>query len=658
MKKRKNYKIMFLGRKKKIVNRFFKNKAMSFLLTFCFFILSVNQCIAHPESSIDNQRDMKDTSCYGFMVSPVKHENVIIQDQINCKMRHMINDLLREQISVYWTAEDVNASIIKINCSEEETVFFERGTFIIPFTGNISVDTKIIVVIYDYNYSSEIEEDNELKLSVYILREPLSNVHVYPLSEVKLAQHKNKISVGETCFLEISSESGFLSFEVLFDSIIEKKLKISEFNVLTQASSVPEYATFYHYESIGLYFYMLFRDLICGQAKAVRKFVEEGGGYIGSGYGAIAAGSGYKFGPFTIHFPRIAYNPKLPSILLYGLGDYIGLFYVSGWEGAKVKIFNDTHPVSYRLGEVPWECYRGGNGFIRIGKNTEVIAKFCNTDTELDNIACWVSSKFGNGKTVAFNTHPEMMGFGFYPDNMTHIGRTAISNALFYTTAKKMTILELTHRRFLTFIEEIFNKTGDIQIDTNTVYIFNETKYTINGTIDDITNLSYYVKHLMDLIKEIANEKNVELRSKSTYLGYNSLWITKKYYFSLFLKYLENTIEKLNTMEKIYPLLESDPNFVQQIETLKDDISSRIDEIQSKCSQGYEMCENYEEALFNYQKRQFLGKFKQFFLMNKGHRFYYHIFSVFSYIPQIYFNSLKLLRNIWYNYEVNIIDSL
>ena len=625
-------------------------KTIALLIVTCFLTISINQVIAHPESIIDIQRDLKDTLCYGFIVSPVKCDNVTIQDQINCKIRHLINDLLREQIPVYWTAEDVNASIIEINGSEEETVSFEKGTFIIPFTGNTSVDTKIIVIIYDYNYSSEIEEDNELKISVYILREPLSNVHVYPLSEVKLAQHKNKVSVGEMCFLEISSECGFLSFELLFNSVIAEKLNNGEFNVLTHAGWGPDYATFYK----TMYFYTLYSDLKYRVSTAVRKFVSNGGGYIGSCYGAGVAGSGGKVGPVTIHFKRVAYNPKLPSIFFYGLADYICTTLTESLGLIQVKIVNDTHPVSYRLDPVTWDHHFGGPRIDYVGENVEVISQFYNTSTRMDGTPSWVSSKFGKGKAVTFSPHPEILGFGFYPDNRTHIGRTVISNALFYTTAKDITALQLSHMRSLSFIEEILNETGDIQIDTNTVDIFNEIKDSINETIDDITNLSDYVKQLKDLIKEIAGE---DLPGTSPFLGYSSLKITVKYYYHLFVKYLENTMETLNTLEKIYPLLESDPDFVQQIETLKDDVSSRIAEIQRICSQGYEMCEDYEEALLKYQKRpRLLSRLKEFLITDKGHKFYWHIFSVFSYVPQIYFNSLKLLRNSWYNYEASMME--
>jgi hypothetical protein len=629
-------------------------KTIAFLIVSCFLTISINQVIAYKESSIEIHRDLEETLCYGFIVSPVKCDNVTIQDQINCKIRHMINDLLREQIQVYWTAEDVIASIIEIDSNEEKTVSFERGTFIIPFTGNIGVDTKITVLMCDYNCTSEIEEINKQKISVLLLREPLSNVNVYPLSEVKLAQHKSPVSVGEECFLEISSDCGFLSFELLIDSVIAEKLNNGEFNVLTHAGGdLLGYATFLKRELVP--FYTLYSDLRYRVSTAVRKFVSNGSGYIGSCYGGYVAGTGHKIGPVTIHFKRIAYNPKLPSIFFYGLIDYYPNKYPTPLSGlVQVKIVNDTHPVSYRSDEVTWDYQIRGPQIDYVGKNVEVISQFYNTNTGLDGRPSWVSSKFGKGRAVTFIPHPEILGFGFYYHNKTHIGRTTISNALFYTTAKEMTALQLSHMRPLSFIEEILAETGDIQIIPDPEPVFNETKNAINETIDDLTNLNDYVKLLRDLIQEIADREKINLDEKPTYLGDNSIHLTVKYYYHLFLKYLENTMETLNTFEEIYQLLESDPEFVQQIDALKEDISSRIAEIQRIYLEGHKMCENYEKALLNYKQHPYLlPKVKEFLITDMGHKFYWHIFSVFSFVPQIYFNSLKLLRNSWYNYETS-----
>ncbi len=616
-------------------------KAISLLIIICFLTVSTNQCIAQPT--------LEELSCYGFIVSPVKCENVTIQDQINSKIRHMINDILREEIPVFWTATDIMTSVKEIGQELPAEMSFEKGTFIIPFTGDDVQDIKITAIIVDYNQSSEIEDDNTIRIPVYFLMEQIET-QVYPLSEVKLAQHKNPVSIGEICFLEISRECGFLSFELLIDNIIAEKLNNNEFNVLTHAGGGAEYATFYKTAS----FYMLTGDLRHRETKAVRKFVSNGGGYIGSCYGADMASSGYKLGPITIYFKRRAYNPKLPSIGIYAFADYIGKKPPGNLGEIQVKIVNDTHPVTYSLDNIVWDLHYGGSEMTHVGENVEVISQFYNTGTRMDGTPSWISTKFGNGRVVAFSPHPEIMGF--YKTNKTHLGKTIISNALFYTTAKEITTLQLPHMRSPTFIEEILGETGNIQILPGTAGVFNEIKDNINVTIDEIINLSDYVQRLEGMIGVIADANKVDLGELKTYLGYKSLWITGYHYYPLFEKYLENTTGALNTLEKVYSLREeNDSDFTQQIEALKIDISSRITEIQKICEQGYEMCENYEKALLKYQQRPLiLSRAKELLLTDKGHKFYWHIYSIFAYIPQIYFNSLKLLRTSWYSYEANI----
>ena len=84
-------------------------------------------------------------------------------------------------------------------------------------------------------------------------------------------------------------------------------------------------------------------------------------------------------------------------------------------------------------------------------------------------------------------------------------------------------------------------------------------------------------------VYKIADEKKIDLSEKETFLGLKSIGITRMY-SSHFVKYLENTIETLDTLEEIYPLIENDSDFVQQIEASKADISSKLAEIQKICS--------------------------------------------------------------------------
>lgn len=244
-------------------------------------------------------------------------------------------------------------------------MFFEKGAFIIPFTGEDSKDIKITAILIDYNQSIEIEENKITNIPAYILLEQIE-VNVYKLNEVKLAQHKNPVSVGEICFLELSRKSGFLSFELLFDNVIPEKLNNDDFNLLTHAGAMTLYATFYKTAA----FYTFYSDFKYRISTAVREFVANGGAFIGSCYGANVAGSGHEVGPITIHYKRASYNPNLHTLGFYSIADYVGtpppgkLFYI------QIKIVNNSHPLTFNLDEITWDLHMGGSGFDRVGKNT------------------------------------------------------------------------------------------------------------------------------------------------------------------------------------------------------------------------------------------------------------------------------------------------
>jgi len=109
-------------------------KIVSFIIFSCFLTLSISPLIASSE-------DKGDVLIYGFIVSLVACENAAIENQINCRIKHMINDFLREQIPVFWATTNIT-----VLTNEMEQNFY-KGTFIIPFTGNNTLDTKLTAII-------------------------------------------------------------------------------------------------------------------------------------------------------------------------------------------------------------------------------------------------------------------------------------------------------------------------------------------------------------------------------------------------------------------------------------------------------------------------------------------------------------------------------
>ena len=219
-----------------------KKKALYYFVIICFLLSPINQCIANQKPNTTEKGILADSTLlyYGFIIPMTGYENAIIENQITCKNRHLANDLLREQIPVFWASEYFTAYITDITLSNEEEMFFEKGTFIIPFTGNDTLDTKLLAMIWDYNQSSEIDSNSEIKVHVYLLNQAIT-IKSYQLSEIKIAQYQSLFADGEEHYLEVSRNCGFLTFDFLPEIILNKKLNNLAYNVIMWGGSCQGY---------------------------------------------------------------------------------------------------------------------------------------------------------------------------------------------------------------------------------------------------------------------------------------------------------------------------------------------------------------------------------------------------------------------------------
>ncbi len=616
-----------------------KKKLISIFCVLFFLTLS-------SYSSYGKYITNEEAICYGFIVSYNTYENITLQNNVNCKMRHLVNDLLREKIPVYWTAENLTIDVKLIN-SSDETKFFEKGAFVIPFTGNETIDKKIIAMIYNYNQTSEINQDLT-KVPVYYLLQKL-NIFAYKLNEINIASHKSKVTTGEIAFLEISNKCGFLSFDYLYDNEISDELNNSKYNLFIHAGGASEYATFLK----SSMFYQLFAGTFLKEIRTVRNFVANGGGYIGSCYGCEMAGAGYDFGLLKVHFKRVPYNPKLPSIGIYSMADYICTPPPGILDAIQVKVVNNSHPVTFHLDPIITDFHFGGARITYVGKNVEVLSQYYETDTEMDDTPSWLSSNFGKGKLVTFSPHPEIMGY--YESDISHIGKTVLSNAIFYTTSDGLSEVKIDNNLSISFIESIFLQTKNLKNNTNLSSNFNQIINKINETKSELLNLRENANELMIIIKGLALEENINITDKHemTYLGYKSIWVSFEYYYKTFLSYFENITNTLNGIEEVYTLIKNNSGFNNTIQKLKIDINSRINNSNKIIEKGIGITKDYKEKLLNYKNSIFRTKLKQITLTDLGHEYYWNLYKIFSYLPQIYFNCQKTLRSNWYNFEAN-----
>jgi len=618
-------------------------KIITLLIVFCFLTLSINQCIANSNTLEDPP-----SLCYGFILSNVKMDNKSFENQVFCKIRHIVNDLLREEIPVYWTTTNITVNVSEIN--NDDIIYeslFEKGTFIIPFTGDNNIDTKIVTIICDYNQSSEIEENNNLRTPIYLLRE-LFTFKSIKLSKVKIANLLNFLTCGESWFSNIASKCGFLDFKLIENDDISKKLNNTAYNLLIWPGLDAYYPPYYPLLE-------LFLDLHYKRNRAIRDFVGNGGGFVGSCYAPYMASRGIK--PLFAYPAIVTYYPKLPSIGFLSISDMLCEYGKVITLGLEQQILNDDHPMTYGV-----ESYLTG-GFlihgpkiVNVGENVNVIANFKN-DSYLDGTPSIVSNKFGDGKVVLFSPHPEISDPDTAPKiwdegaSETYYGKKLITNAFIYATSKGEIEQVISESRILSFITEIWDETNDLSDLLNEqIDVFKELKIYITDSIEDVINITDRIYSILDTIKQIAIEQGIDLNEikKALYYEGNEYLL---YCFDLIQGYLKNTSMTIQTIEKIYPLLDEDIGFIEEIDKLKSDLSLKIDKIQETLSVSLTKLQKMEKILENYQYNESLQKINERIFKKTSHDIEIQTEYAFQQMPEGYFNSLKLLRHYWYNFE-------
>jgi len=90
-----------------------------------------------------------DFECYGFIIPLPAGNDSTSETFLNTKVRNLVNDLLREDIDIYWTSCDFSVYSKKLNSDMIYDNFFEKGDFMTPFSGEEHKDTLAIAIIFD-----------------------------------------------------------------------------------------------------------------------------------------------------------------------------------------------------------------------------------------------------------------------------------------------------------------------------------------------------------------------------------------------------------------------------------------------------------------------------------------------------------------------------
>jgi|YNPNPStandDraft_1061719.scaffolds.fasta_scaffold54535_2 hypothetical protein len=76
----------------------------------------------------------QDLECYGFIIPLPAGDDFTYETFLNSRSRCLINDLLRLNITVYWSSCDFSATSQRMqNYADGSVVFYKKGAFIVPF---------------------------------------------------------------------------------------------------------------------------------------------------------------------------------------------------------------------------------------------------------------------------------------------------------------------------------------------------------------------------------------------------------------------------------------------------------------------------------------------------------------------------------------------
>jgi len=624
-----------------------KLKITVFFIALCFII---------PSFAIGNEYSTTqlNSECYGFIVSNNEYDFSTQETFEISRLMHLINDLLRAGIEVYRSNMDFNVLCSSLSDFELQNRFFLKGSFIIPFTGDEYTDGCITSMIHDYNSTHEVNSHETTRVQSYVICEQVL-LSCDRLVQPKIVQqYDQSVRYNWPTYFEIAEAGGFYEYDFLLDDEAATKLNNEDFNVYV-----------WSYKSDSAWLSEIFFSIVnADNINAVRDFVANGGGYIGTCLGTYAASSGFII-PGLFNRLQLAYSPgvqrSLPGIAL-SISDTFMWNYVKAaldLTRVEITITDVDHPLFYGVKPTYLDFYKGPV-FGWIGPQTEVLGVISDiqtfdgdpiNDTQLKNVMinrpCWIHSRFGGGEVVLFASHPDFVNNIYplfhdaeWPGDSYH-GRRLIYNAFFYTTSEKNIIPNLIYFYDVHTIKDIMNMTDNIHIPDSESNDFNDIINDINifkNSIDDF--------HL-DLLN-ISNLFSVFLIEHPLYPESNRFLSYSLYYTNVSKEYFNKTISNLHTIDQLQQLLhELNVSVDETIDEMKWGIQQNITCAKNIFTKVYQISQQIQLLL----SQPDLPLVEKFDLLEKTRTMLNTYQIEIKYIPQIFFISEMMKRDMLYRYE-------
>jgi parallel beta-helix repeat protein len=590
---------------------------------------SINCFTAKSEKNTSIETELED--CYGIII-PLIHGENLPYTSIQQSITNMINDLLRINIPVFWASSNFSSLTRTISNDSTNIRFFKRGAFIVPFTGNSSTNALIISVATDYELGSEIE--TYYPVNMFFIMEPLS-IDVYPLNNAKCAlRYGLTFGYGDVYpYSDILYSSGFLDIQLLLDDEVSQKLNNKDFNILIWPGAMANL--------MGIASLVKAADVkIC---RSIRDFVNNGGGYVGSCYGADSASSGSILPIYIIQ----KYKRDLPTIGWLALTSS-SVLTVNCGAFVTVTLVNCSHPVSFGLDKIQESFHIGGPVFTwtTIDQDTQALGILENIQVEwwrnsvyekmppqliekyltfVKGKPIWISSNFGEGKIVAFGCHPE---FNF-PNRQDRV----IDNAVLYTTSDKNTTIQFTSPMLFSEINALSTITSNIDLP-NYQPIFNEIWNTTNSVNNTCKKIDETLRNMSINIFMRSEEGQDEEGFPSNLHDFYQQWI--------------GTFSKaLIKLERVYNLTKNTANISSMVAIWRNKTNTDLHAFKDYCMRLVynstvllRKIENYVGSpVERLQLRTMINAVE--LLYREGHNL----------LNQLWSSTVKIYRNIWYIYE-------
>jgi hypothetical protein len=385
----------------------------------------------------------------------------------------------------------------------------------------------------------------------------------------------------------------------------------------------------------------------------IRKFVANGGGYIGSCYGSCKSSVLY-FGEGSI----LKYRLWIPTL---GIGGFI-LIPPESDEPEEPKdsiddffcnqtIVNASHPVTYGLGPIVKD-YSSIHGLKVVGPNAQTLALYP------DNTPCWVSNIYKKGKVISFGSHPEIIAFFEEEFN----GRHVMSNTWFHLTNKGIFDIVCTKSVNLSIINSVFENTSNlVNSSIEPAQLFDSIRDNINQSLSKLNSLKSKIFDIKSILEQFDNNDSyiisiTKLTNKAVGNTNLSAYGAKNVSCALIQQYLKKITELLFSIERIYFLLEDELNITEATNLFIENITSKINYIKNLTLKAQEDAEKAEGSLIKYKNNNwFIPRIKQFYIKEMLMRVLEKTLDLSTKVFQAYNEALKFLRHNWYDYETNLV---